>query len=213
MGASSYLTSPLWLFLLAIGTVQSLRVGGPIAGAGTPGWLIGMTLLLLFGTKLLALVWALFDRTLVRRLGGWRAILTGLLAEIPLSIVVAPIMMASQCFAIVEILSGKQSGWRPQRRDTDGLGLVEAFEYYSPHVLLGLPFWLVAMNDLGAGLWQLPVTIGLLGAPFIAAWTSRADWGGRLARYGLFASDPGESESNNPCFDAQPTFQPALAAL
>lgn len=213
MGASSYLTAPLWLFLLMIGVVQSLRAGGPIAGGATPDWLIGMTLALLFGTKLLALVWALFDRALVRRLGGWRAILVSLTAEIPLSIVVAPIMMASQCLAIVEILSGKQSGWRPQRRDTDGLGLIEAFEYYAPHVLLGLPFWLVSMNDLGAGIWQLPVTIGLLGAPFIAAWTSRADWGGSLARFGLFAADPGEGESRESCSDLQPTLQPALVTL
>jgi len=210
MGASSYLTAPLWLFLLAIGAVQSLRVGGAIAGAATPGWLIGMTLILLFGTKLLALVWALFDRALVHRLGGWRAILAGLLAEIPLSIVVAPIMMASQCLAIVEILSGKQSGWRPQRRDTDGLGLIEAFEYYSAHVLLGLPFWLVSMSDLGAGIWQLPVTIGLLGAPFIAAWTSRADWGGKLAGYGLFAADPGDDQLGEPQAEPRLTPQPAF---
>ena len=211
MGASSYLTAPLWLFLLAIGTIQSLRVGGPIAGAATPGWLIGMTLVLLFGTKQLALIWALFDRALVRRLGGWRAILVGLLAEIPLSIVVAPIMMASQCLAIIEIVSGKQSGWRPQRRDTDGLGLIEAFEYYAPHVLLGLPFWLISMNDLGASIWQLPVTIGLLGAPFIAAWTSRADWAGKLARYGLFAADPGENEADEADPEPRLTPQPAFA--
>jgi membrane glycosyltransferase len=211
MGASSYLTAPLWLFLLGVGTLQSLRMGGPIAGAATPGWLIGATLVLLFGTKLLALVWALFDRALVRRLGGWRAILTGLLAEIPLSIIVAPIMMASQCLAVFEIASGKQSGWQPQRRDTDGLSLAEAFEYYSPHVLLGLPFWLISMNDLGTGIWQLPVTIGLLGAPLIAAWTSRADWAAKLARHGLFAADPGESDAGEPDPEPQRLARPAFA--
>ncbi len=192
MGASSYLTSPLWLLLLSVGAIESLRVGGPIASTETPLWLIAVTVALLFGTKLLALIWALFDRALVRGLGGWRAILVGMLAEIPLSILVAPIMMASQCRSIVEIISGKQSGWRPQRRDTNGLSLIEAFEFYAPHVLLGLPFWLMTMGDLGTGVWQLPVTVGLLGAPFIAACTSRADWGATLARYGLFAADPSE---------------------
>jgi len=212
MGASSYLTSPLWLLLLAVSALQSLRVGGPIAGTGTPGWLIAVTFALLFGTKLLALVWALFDRALVRGLGGWRAILLSMLAEIPLSILVAPIVMASQCLSIVEILAGKQSGWRPQRRDTDGIPLSEAFDYYAAHVVLGLPFWLISMGDLGAGIWQLPVTVGLLGAPFIAAWTSRPDWGARLARYGLFAADPGEAP---PIEDQEPpkrTPAPAYAA-
>jgi membrane glycosyltransferase len=213
MGASSYLTAPLWLLLLAVGALQSLRVGGPIADLGTPVWLIATTAILLFGTKLLALIWALFDRPLVRSLGGWRGILLGMLAEIPLSILVAPIMMASQCLSIVEVLSGRQSGWRPQRRDTDGVRVMEAFEYYSVHVLLGLPFWLISIGDLGTGIWQLPVTIGLLGAPFIAAWTSRADWGAKLARYGLFAADPGEQE---PADDPEPADRaptPAYATV
>jgi len=211
MGASSYLTSPLWLLLLSVGAIESLRVGGPIASTETPLWLIAVTAILLFGTKLLALVWALFDRALVRSLGGWRGILLGMLGEIPLSILVAPVMMASQCRSIVEILRGKQSGWQPQRRDSDGLTLVQAFEFYAPHVLLGLPFWLMTMGDLGTGLWQLPVTIGLLGSPFIAAWTSRADWGATLARYGLFAADPGEDEVGQCVTPASLIPAPALA--
>ena len=211
MGASSYLTSPLWLLLLAAGALQSFRVGGPLADTGTPGWLIGATIALLFGTKLLALVWALFDRALVRSLGGWRAILLGMAAEIPLSILVAPIMMASQCLSIIEILGGKQSGWRPQRRDTDGIRLGEAFDYYAPHVVLGLPFWLISIGDLGTGIWQLPVTIGLLGAPFLAAWTSRADWGAKLARYGLFAADPGEPMAQDDAAVAEKAAAPATA--
>jgi membrane glycosyltransferase len=192
MGASAYLTSPLWLFLLAVGLLQSFRVGGPIVDHGTPGLLIAATVLLLFGSKLFALIWAAFDRDLVRMLGGWRAIALGVLADIPLSILAAPVMMASQCVALIEILSGKPSGWQPQRRESDGISLAAAFEYYRWHVLLGLPFWLTAMADLSTGIWQLPVAVGLLGAPFLAAWTSRADWGARAARYNLFAADPGE---------------------
>jgi len=194
MGASSYLTSPLWLLLLVIGVLQSFRVGGPLAGPGTPWWLIAITVLLLFGSKVLALIWAAFDRRLVRALGGWRSILLGVLADIPLSIVIAPIMMASQCLAILEILTGRISGWHPQRRESSGLRLAETFEYYRWHVLLGLPFSLIVMGDLGTGIWQLPVALGLLGAPFIAAWTSRADWGEQAGRHGVFNADPGEPQ-------------------
>jgi len=207
MGASSYLTSPLWLLLLVIGILQSFRVGGPLAGPGTPGWLITMTLLLLFGPKLLALIWATFDRGLVKMLGGWRAIGLSMLADIPLSIVVAPIMMASQCLAIVEILTGRPSGWHPQRREAQGVPLGSAFEFYRWHVVLGLPFWIVSIADLGTGIWQLPVAIGLLGAPFIAAWTSRADWGERAARRGLFSADPGEP--GPACAGSQSSLAPA----
>jgi membrane glycosyltransferase len=211
MGASSYLTSPLWLLLLLIGVLQSLRIGGPIAGPGTPAWLIAVTAILLFGPKLLALIWAGFDRQLVRTLGGWRGIAVGMLADIPLSILVAPIMMASQCRAIFEILTGRISGWAPQRRETTGLRLAEAFGYYQWHVLLGLPFWMFSMADLGTGIWQLPIAIGLLGAPFIAAWTSRADWGDRAAHYGLFRADPGEPIAEPDLSEArQALLMPAL---
>ncbi|HWI87063.1 MAG TPA: glucans biosynthesis glucosyltransferase MdoH [Sphingomonas sp.] len=211
MGASAYLTSPLWLFLLVVGVFQSFRTGGPIAAAGTPGWLIGATVILLFGTKLLALVWAAFDREQAQMLGGWRAILLGVAVDIPLSVLMAPIMMASQCLAIVEILSGRPSGWKPQRRETEGVPLLAAFEHYRWHVLIGLPFWLVTMADLGAGIWQLPVVLGLFGAPLLAAWTSRVDWADRAARYGLFVADPGEIAAVRPREPAPPMETPVPA--
>lgn len=190
MGASAYMTSPTWLFLLALGLLQSVRVGAPVLASGTPSWLIAGTIMLLFGTKAMALIWAAFDRGLVRQLGGWRSTLLGVLVDIPLSVLSAPVIMASQCQAILEIVSGRPSGWRPQRRDADGVTLVEAFQHYHFHVLLGVPFWLSAMADLGTGVWQLPVAIGLLGAPLFAAWTSRADWGEKAAQRGLFIGDP-----------------------
>ena len=209
MGASAYLTAPLWLFLLVVGLLQSLRIGGPIAGIGTPTWLIAATLILLFGAKLLALVWAAFDRDLVRMLGGWRAIAFGVIVDVPLSILSAPIMMASQCLALIEILAGRPSGWLPQRRETSGIPLLEAFEHYRWHILLGLPFWVASMADLGTGVWQLPVAIGLLGAPLLAAWTSRADWGERAARHGLFAADPGETSLQKSGPEPEQPLRPA----
>ncbi|WP_420141684.1 glucans biosynthesis glucosyltransferase MdoH [Sphingomonas sp.] len=192
MGASAYLTSPLWLLLLVTGLLQTTRGGTSLNDLGTPVWLIGLTLVLLFGPKILALLWAARDRKLVGALGGWRAIWRGVAVDVPLSIVAAPMIMASQCLSIADILAGRPSGWQPQRRDTDGIPLVEALDYYRWHMLLGLLFWIVAVLGQGGAIWQLPVALGLLGAPFLATATSRADWGVSAAAHGIFPSDPGE---------------------
>jgi membrane glycosyltransferase len=193
----------LWLLLLIVGLIQSFRAGAPIVDLGTPVWLIAATLMLLFGSKLMALIWAAFDRKLVQRLGGWRAIALGFIVDVPLSILSAPIIMASQCYALIDILSGRPSGWHAQSRESKGVPLMASFEHYRWHVLLGLPFWLTAMADLGTGVWQLPVAIGLLGAPLFATWTSRSDWGARAARYGLFAADPGAAVTSVPLPDRE----------
>ena len=125
-------------------------------------------------------------------LGGWRPLVLGVLVDIPLSIVAAPIIMASQCFAIAEILTGRPSGWAAQRREAARISLIDAFDHYRWHVVLGLPFLLVTMDSAATGFWNLPVALGLLGAPVLVAITSRADWGARAARFGLFTADPGE---------------------
>jgi len=190
MGASAYLTSPLWLLLLLTSLFQSVRTGTPMADLGAPVWLIGLTVVLLFGTKAMALIWAWFDTDLVRQLGGWRSILRGVSAEVPLSIIAAPVIMLSQCFAIGEIIAGRPSGWLPQRRDTDGIALAEALDHYRWHMLLGLLFWVVSFSEVGGAFWSMPVAIGLLGAPLLATWTSRTDWGAKAASHGLFISEP-----------------------
>ena len=200
MGASAYLTSPMWLLLLAGGLFQAVRSGTPMADLGTPPWLIALTLVLLFGTRVLALGWAMLHPPLAARLGGWPTILRSTVADILLAVVAAPAIMASQCQAIVEIAGGRPSGWQPQRRQSQGITLGEAFDRYRWHMLLGLAFWTVALSELGGGIWNLPVALGLLGAPFLAAITSRADLGAAAARHGVFAADPGAP----PCPMASP---------
>ena len=190
MGASAYLTSPLWLLLLVMGLAQALRMGTPMADMGTPAWLVGLTVVLLFGTRVVGLAGAMLDPALVRSLGGWRSILLGAAIDLPMSIIVAPIIMASQCLAIGAIVAGRPSGWQAQRRDTDGISLGEGFDHYRWHMLLGLAFWTMSLSELGGAAWSLPVALGLLGAPFVAAVTSRADLGAAAQRLGIFAGDP-----------------------
>lgn len=212
MGVSAYLTSPLWLLMLLVGLCQGTMIGTPVADVAGSGWLVALTVLLLFGGKAIALLWAAFDRRLVDVMGGWRAILIGVAVDVPLSIIAAPVIMASQCIAIGEILAGRNGGWLPQRRDTDGIVLAEAFDHYRWHMLLGLAFWIASFSEIGGAAWGLPVALGLLGAPFFATVTSRADFGALAKRYGIFVAEPERAEREIPVSASLPHDVLVIAA-
>lgn len=188
MGASSYLASPLWLLLLTIGLVEGWRGADPTAGATPAGWLLALTAMLLLGPRLLALLWLGADHDLRASLGGARRVLATVAIEIPLSMLVAPITMINQSIAVIGIACGKPAGWTAQRRDADGLALVDALALHRWHMGVGALFALAILAGAGGTLWTLPVALGLLASPVTAMITSRCDAGDRLRGKGLFLS-------------------------
>nr|WP_047170067.1 glucans biosynthesis glucosyltransferase MdoH [Sphingomonas sp. Y57] len=188
MGASAYLTSPLWLLLLGAAMFEQLRADFDGFVLISSGWLLGLTGLMLFGPKIAALIALGQDRDLVRQLGGWVSIARGTLLEVVTSIVTAPAMMLTQSMAIVDILRGRQSGWSPQRREVDGLDFGEVTRFYRWHLLLGTVLMAAILLGLDGSIWSLPVAVGLLLAPATVWLTSRADVGEWLVRRGYFVS-------------------------
>ena len=188
MGASAYLTSPMWLLLLTMTIAQG--VGLVASPAFSPsGWPLALTALLLFSPKLLAFAWLMIDQRRQASLGGVNQIVRSMAVEIPLSILVAPITMLAQTMAVIDIVRGRASGWRPQRRDADGIPILRAMIDYIPHVMVGLAFAiLLTMADRDVSLWLMPVVASLLLAPVITSITSRQDIGDWLARKGVFAA-------------------------
>jgi len=172
IGGSAYLTSPLWLLLIVAGVVHHVTLGAGGAAAPAP-WLLGVTLAMLFGPKLLGLVWTLLDRRRRAGLGGVRRIAAGILVDVPLSALVAPMMMLTQTLNLVDILRGRSSGWSPQRRETDGIAFAEALRCYCPHAGLAAAMLTFAAAGMGSSLWLLPVAIGLVLSPWIEMFTAR----------------------------------------
>jgi membrane glycosyltransferase len=111
IGASAYLTSPGWLLLLlaTIAQVAMARVGGGVEGNAlttVPGGVLALTVLLLFGPKLMGLIWILADGQRCAAFGGpWRA-LRSVLAELVLSTLFAPVSMVLQIKALLGLLLG-----------------------------------------------------------------------------------------------------------
>nr|WP_245843045.1 glucans biosynthesis glucosyltransferase MdoH [Sphingomonas laterariae] len=198
MGASAYLTSPLWMLMLVLGIIASLGSSHPAFSAMPGGWLLVLTLTLLLGPKLIAMAWLYVDDGLREAMGGGRKLALTVAIELPLSMLMAPITMINQTAAIVDILRGRPVGWMPQRRDADGMSFRDALILCRLHVGFGLLLLAPLLFGLAIPLWTLPVVVGLIGAPLTAMLTSRADVGDWFASKGLFAVPQGPNPSRAP---------------
>jgi membrane glycosyltransferase len=193
MGASAYITSPLWLLLLVANLIEPFRFE-PGQAMLPSGWLMALTMSLLFGPKLLSLIWLSVDDRLRASLGGTRRVIASVAIEIPLSILMAPVVMLTQTMAIVDIVRGRPSGWAPQRRDADGLSFRDVWPRYRCHVAAGVLFLGAVLAGIGGAMWTLPVAVSLLVAPWLAMLSARVDLADRLAAKGLFLAAEQRSE-------------------
>ena len=191
MGASAYLTSPLWLLLTLLTAVDML---GLVESPGFSAWPLLLTATLLIVPKILSFIWLMRDPERRSRLGGGRRVMRSMIVEVPLSILVAPLTMLAQVASIVNILRGQASGWAPQQRDSDGIAFREALRAYKWHVAFGALILAVALTGVEGMIWLMPIMAGLLLAPVVATVTSRSDVGDWLARHGVFPAEADERE-------------------
>jgi membrane glycosyltransferase len=186
MGASAYLTSPLWLMLLGVSAIVAAHSEGEIQIIAPSGWLLALTVVLLFGPKLMAVWWMLLEPARRGGFGGGKALLKSVALDIPLSVLVAPMMMMTQTLAVVDILRGRKSGWEAQNRVSDGISLSDSARHYRWHLAVGGVMAVAAALGVQSAIWMAPIFAGLLAAPLLVAWTSRASLGRLTLRRRLF---------------------------
>lgn len=134
--------------------------------------LLGIVGLLLLPKLLVTLEALLTGRT--RAHGGAGAALGSVLAELLLSALLAPVLMAYQVRSLLQIMIGQDSGWPPNARGEGQMSLSEAwaasgFITAAGAAALALAWWLVP-EQLP---WLLPVVVPMILAPALIAWTSR----------------------------------------
>jgi membrane glycosyltransferase len=194
VGIGAYLTAPLWLLFLLLGMLISLQARfvrpeyfpkgfslfptWPAQDPVLAVWVFVATMGLLLLPKLLSLVLLWTWRSMRRQFGGALRALAGVLAEIVVSALMAPVMMIFQSIAVIEILAGRDAGWQTQRRDD---GTVERSELYRKYgiptacgVVMAASAYAVSLPLL---LWMSPVVVGLLFAVPIGALTARPAFG------------------------------------
>ena len=201
-GIGSYITSPLWLIMLLVGLAISVQArfippdyfpsgaslfpSWPAQDPIRAAWVFGGTMAVLLLPKLIAFTLLLFSPSRRRGFGGGFATGAGLLTETLISGLAAPVLMVVQSGGVIGILTGRDAGWQPQRRDDGSVPLSDTLRRYAVQMVLGavlaITAWLIAVPLF---YWMLPVILGLVLAVPIAATTARRDVGAAFARLGL----------------------------
>ncbi len=202
MGIGSYITAPMWFAFLCLGILIALQArfirpeyfpGGftlfpdwPAQDPVRAMWVFGATMGLLAAPKLLAFIAALCSGPVRRNSGGGLRLFLGVLIETVLTALLAPVTMLSQSASVVSILSGRDSGWQPQRREGGDYPFAAIARAYWPHTAIGVAFGIASYAVAPAlFLWMSPVIAGLtLTIPLILLVNSER-LAAALARLGL----------------------------
>ena len=186
IGASAYLTSPGWLLLLLTSAAQvCLSHEITVAGMTSPG-VLWLTILLLFGPKLMATIWLLSSAERRRGFGGTSGVLRSVALDVPLAVLMAPVTMVTQTKALAAMALGIPSGWPAQVRQARRIPVRAILWSLREHLVLGVGFASIAFASPAMALWFLPITLGLLTAPWLISLTSSEPLGNRLLAGGFF---------------------------
>jgi membrane glycosyltransferase len=192
IGIMSYLSSPLWLVLLGLGFALALQAHflRPEYFSQDfqlfPTWprfdtelmmaLFWFSMIVLLVPKMLGLVRALCSRRIRSGGGGVVGICASFVLEVLLSALYAPILMLIQSRYVFEILMGRDSGWKTQRRDGGG-SWRESWAFHKRHVLVScvtaVIVWFLSPALLA---WVSPALLGL----FLSVVLSRASGSERV---------------------------------
>jgi membrane glycosyltransferase len=116
-----------------------------------------------------------------RDFGGGFAALRAMLAELALSTLIAPVLLAFQSRSVLQVLFGLDGGWPANNRGDGGLSFAEAWgasRWISLWGLAGISVSHLLAPDLT--LWLLPVALPMVLAPVLIWWTSRDALHGRF---------------------------------
>jgi membrane glycosyltransferase len=209
-GIGSYVAAPLWLLFLFIGILISLQAQfirpeyfpktftlypqWPAQDPVRAAYVFAGTMALLLLPKLFGYLAMLPDGATRQGFGGGVRAFISMLTEIVISGLIAPIMMLIQSISVIQIVSGRDSGWQVQRRDDGSLPLAATMRRYGWHTAFGLLLALAAYEvSFSLFAWMTPVIIGLILAIPLAQWSADPAAGRRMRGYKLLLT-PEESQ-------------------
>lgn len=202
MGAFSYLASPIWLLFLIAGMALAIYAYAVPPDyfadpwALFPTWprinseraiaLFGICMGVLFLPKLVGLISFLIGP----HSRGMRVMaIPGVIVEVILTGLMAPVMMMMQTRAIIEILIGLDSGWNMQTRDAARVRWRTLWRFQRLWMFCGLLTTAVAAAISWSLLaWMSPALIGLCLCIPVTAFLGSARAGAMLRRFGLLVT-------------------------
>ena len=201
-GILSYGSALLWLAFLLLSSAQAVAevFFEPVYFSGTktlfpqwpvwhPHWaltLLGSTAVLLFLPKLFSMVLILVKDPQARAFGGRANLASGILLEVGLSTLLAPVRMIFHSLFVTATLLGKSVGWGTQSRDDRGTSWGEAVAAHWWGTLFGAAWGgLVYLANPSFFPWISPIVASLLLSAPLSVFTSRASLGKAFRNAGL----------------------------
>jgi membrane glycosyltransferase len=198
IGAMSYLSAPMWLAFLSLGTALWMSGAAVLpAWEALPGELRALwawTLCLLFMPRLLGLA-AVFLKGEQQQFGGAGALLRSAAAETVLAVLQAPIRMVAHSLFVFIAITGVKLDWKSPPREATMVPWSDAASRLAPMTLTFAGVALaIASLEPGALMWLAPVALPLLLAVPLVVLTSHVELGGWMRTRGLLLI-PEESRS------------------
>ena len=197
-GTMAYVSAPLWLAFLTLGTALWLTGSSMVAGWNVlPMELAGLwlwTLCLLFLPRILGIA-AVMMRGEQNQYGGVWGLVKSAALESALAIVQAPVRMIAHSLFVVVALTGIKLDWKSPPREAAAVPWRDAASTLAPMSLIVMALALgIALIDPSALIWLMPVGLPLLLAIPLTVLTSQIGLGTSLRERG-FLLIPEESRS------------------
>ena len=180
-GAMAYLSAPLWLCFLTLGTALWLS-GTPMVSdwALLPGELLTLwawTLSMLFLPRLLGIAAVLINRQ-QQAYGGTASLLRSALLETLIALLQAPIRMLAHSLFVLVALTGLKLEWKSPPREAAAVPWRVALQQLAPmSAVIMLLAAGITLIDASALVWLLPVGLPLLLAIPMTVLTSKVGVG------------------------------------
>ena len=222
VGILSYLTYPLWVAFLALGTVQAMQARdlgllayGLTGHGAAAGALAGLCVAVMALPKLLSLGYALADRERRAAFGGAGPLLASAALEQVVWLLLWPVMALFAAGAVVSTFLGRVVRWETQARDDRRVPWGEACRLQSDALLAGaaLAALLAFAGNPALALWMAPVAFALLASPAQSVITSSLALGrwSRACRLFLTQDDTAPAPELAALHEGRRPAAPALA--
>ncbi len=189
IGAMSYISAPLWLAFLTIGTALwvanadtfSIWHAVPQELRGLWAW----TLSMLFLPRILGLA-AVFMKGEQKSFGGARGLLGSAAVETVMALLQAPIRMLAHSLFVLVAITGLKLEWKSPPREAAGVTWRDAAARLAPmSLIVGLLGLAVAAINAEALIWLAPVALPLLLSVPLTVATSHVDLGAWMRSRGV----------------------------
>lgn len=203
-GIMSYLTALLWLILLLLGlalavqaaltrpeyfTEPSLFPTWPVFDSERAISLFVVSMAVVMAPKVFGTLAAAFNPRRLFAFGGPVVATWSVFFEAVLSALYAPVLMLAQARDVLAVLTGRDSGWKPQRRSDGAIPIGEHVRRLRLHTFVGASIaGLAWFLNTDLFWWLSPVTFGLILSIPLSRLSGSTGLASVLARFGILST-------------------------